>query len=132
MQHNSPIGKCGNKLDVIKLTLHKNVDTLAFFFLLFDGLEVADDEVRAPAPDDVTATPLAGVPDGKEGAAEVGVVGVLGGVGVELLLVDRDGVAMKGRLIFAALFSRSRGMTAESSSLLSMSFFTRRAMSTNW
>ncbi len=86
------------------------------------------DDVTADAPPVVPP-----VPDGNEGGTPpVGVVGVLGGVGVELLLVDIDGVEMKGRLIFEALFSRSNGITAESSSLLSMSFFTSKAKSTIW
>ena len=110
--------------------------TFAFFFLLFDDFDVPikEDELRLPVFDDVPADPppvAPPLPDGNEsGAPPVGVVGVLGGVGVELLLVDIDGVEMKGRLIFEALFSRSSGMTAESSSLLSMSFFTSNAKST--
>ena len=110
--------------------------TFVFFFLLFDDFDCTtkDDELKPAVLDDVTADPLPvvpPVPGGNEGGAPpVGVVGVLGGVGVELLLVDNDGVDMKGRLILEALFSRSNGITAESSSLLSMSFFTRRAKST--
>ena len=80
----------------------------------------------------VDALPVAALlPGGKLGAAPlVGVVGVLGGVGVELLLEDTEEVDMKGRLIFRALFSRSSGITADSSSLLSVSFFTSNAKST--
>ena len=86
---------------------------------MFDGV---------PADPPPVVLPL---PDGNEsGAPPVGVVGVLGGVGVELLLADVDGAEMKGRLIFEALFSRSNGITAESSSLLSISFFTSNAKST--
>lgn len=69
--------------------------------------------------------------DGKHGGPPlVGVVGVSGGVGVELLVVDSDVVDMKARLIFEALFSRSNGITADNSSLLSMSFLTSKAKST--
>ena len=108
--------------------------TLAFFFLLFDfDVTIKDDELMPLVFDDVTDDALAVVPDGNEGGAPpVGVVGVLGGVGVVLLLVDVDAVDIKGRLILEALFSRSNGITADSSSLLSMSFFTNRAKSTIW
>ena len=107
---------------------------MVFFFLLFDfDVPIEDDEFMPVEVEDVTDDALPVVPDGNEGGAPlVGVVGVLGGVGVLLLLADSDGVDIKGRLILEALFSRSNGITAESSSLLSMSFFTNRAKSTIW
>ena len=108
---------------------------MAFFFLLFDDFDVVTKEPE-PMPvvfDDVAVAPLPAAPPvlGNDGGAPpVGVVGVLGGVGVELLLVDKDGVDMNGKLIFEALFCRINGITADSSSLLSMSFFTSKAKST--
>ena len=107
--------------------------TLVFLFLLFEDFESVA-AVRALVDDDVTADdalPVAVLDGNVSGAPLVVVVGVLGGVGVELrLFVDREDVEIKGRLIFAELFSRSSGMTADSSSLRSRSFFTKSDNST--